>query len=231
MRIDLLTLFPDMFAGVFGQSIIKRAQDKALLEMVLTNIRDFAEDRYRSVDDKPYGGGAGMVMMCPPVFAAVEMVRQTGPPVDEVILLTPQGQRFSQALARELAGKNRLILIAGHYEGFDERIRTHLATKEISIGDYVLSGGEVPAMVLVDAVARLIPNVLGDEQSNVEESFSENLLEYPHYTRPADFRGWKVPDVLLSGHHEEIRKWRRQQAQERTRLRRPDLWQTPDTTE
>jgi len=223
MRIDILTLFPEMFSGVFGESIIKRAQEKKLLEMVLTDIRAYAEDKHRSVDDKPFGGGAGMVMMCGPVFAAVEGVRQQAGPVDEVIVLTPQGRRFDQDLARDLAQKQRLMLIAGHYEGFDERIREHLATMEVSIGDYVLSGGEVPAMVLVDAITRLIPGVLGGEQSCEEDSFSLGLLEYPQYTRPADFRGWPVPEVLLSGNHKRIRQWRLEQAKLRTKQRRPDM--------
>lgn len=223
MRIDVLTLFADMFSGVFGESIIKRAQEKGLLEIVLTDIRDYAEDKHKSVDDKPYGGGAGMVMMCGPVFEAVEAVRQRGGAIDEIILLTPQGRRLDQQLAIELAAKERLVLIAGHYEGFDERIRMNLATREVSIGDYVLSGGEIPVMVLVDSIVRLIPGVLGDEISNKEDSFSAGLLEYPHYTRPAEYRGWKVPEVLLSGDHERIRQWRREQAQERTRERRPDL--------
>ena len=223
MQIDVLTLFPEMFSGVFGVSMIQRAQDKGLLEIVLTNIRDYAEDRHRSVDDKPYGGGAGMVMMCGPVFAAAEAVQQQGPAVDEIVLLTPQGRRFDQALALDLSGRQRVMLIAGHYEGFDERIRTNLATQEVSVGDYVLTGGEIPAMVVVDAVARLIPGVLGDEQSSLEESFSGNMLEYPHYTRPADFRGLKVPEVLLSGNHQAIRQWREEQARQRTQQRRPDL--------
>ena len=223
MRIDLLSLFPGMFSGVFGESIVKRAQEKGLLEIALTNIRDYAKDNHRSVDDRPFGGGSGMVLMCEPLFAAVEDVSGQGEPIDEVILLTPQGRRFDQKVANELAGKSRLMLIAGHYEGFDERIREHLATMEISIGDYVLSGGEVPAMVVVDAIARLLPGVLGDEYSSVEESFSEGLLEYPQYTRPADFRGWQVPNVLLSGNHAEIKKWRQEQSQKRTRCKRPDL--------
>jgi len=223
MRIDLLSLFPEMFAGVFGQSIIKRAQEKGLLEIVLTDIRDYTQDKHRSVDDRPYGGGSGMVMMCPPVFDAADDLTSRGGPVDEVILLTPQGQRFDQSTAAKLAQKSRIVLIAGHYEGFDERIREHLATKEISVGDYVLSGGEIPAMVVVDAIARLIPGVLGDENSSIEESFSEDTLEYPQFTRPADFRGWKVPEVLLSGNHQTIKEWRQEQALERTRRRRPDL--------
>jgi len=223
MRIDVLTLFPEMCAAGFSDSIVKRAQEKGLVEIVLTNIRDFAVDKHRSVDDKPYGGGAGMVMMCGPVFDAVEAVQRQGERADEVILLTPQGQRFGQELARQLARQKRLILIAGHYEGFDERIRTGLATMELSIGDYVLSGGEIPAMVVVDALTRLIPGVLGDETSCLEESFSQDLLEYPHYTRPTEFRGMEVPEVLLSGNHGKIRQWRLEQARKRTERQRPDL--------
>ena len=223
MRLDVLTLFPEMFGAVFGESIIKRAREKGLVEIVLTNMRDYATDAHRSVDDKPFGGGPGMVMMCPPVFDAVAGVKQSAGGVDEIILLTPQGQRLDQHLVGELAQKERLILIAGHYEGFDERIRSNLATREISIGDYVLSGGELAAMVLVDAITRLVPGVLGDERSREEESFSKGLLEYPQYTRPADYRGMKVPEVLLSGHHGKIKEWREEQAKERTRQRRPDL--------
>jgi len=223
MRLDVLTLFPEMFGAVFGESIIKRAREKGLVEIVLTNMRDYATDAHRSVDDKPFGGGPGMVMMCPPVFDAVAGVKQSAGGVDEIILLTPQGRRLDQHLVGELAQKERLILIAGHYEGFDERIRSNLATREISIGDYVLSGGELAAMVLVDAITRLVPGVLGDERSREEESFSKGLLEYPQYTRPADYRGMKVPEVLLSGHHGKIKEWREEQAKERTRRRRPDL--------
>lgn len=225
MRFDVLTLFPEMFEGVFGTSILKRAQDAGLLELVVTDIRDYAHDKHRSVDDKPYGGGAGMVMMCGPVFEAAEAVLSDGPAADAVVLLTPQGKRLTQAIAGELARCRRVMLIAGHYEGFDERIREHLATREISIGDYVLSGGELPAMVLVDAVARLLPGVLGGEASVDEESFSDGLLEYPQYTRPAEYRGWKVPDILISGHHGMIDRWRREQSEERTRQKRPDLYE------
>jgi tRNA (guanine37-N1)-methyltransferase len=232
MRIDVLTLFPEMFSGVFGQSIVKRAQEKGLLTIGLTNFRDYAVDKHRSVDDKPFGGGPGMVLMCQPLFDAVETVTKQGEPPDEVILTTPQGVRFDQAMARELAGKKRLIIIAGHYEGVDERIRTHLATREVSIGDYVLTGGELPAMVMVDAIARLLPGVLGDDQSPVEESFSGRLLEYPQYTRPAEYRGLPTPDVLLSGHHEAIRRWRQEQAMLRTQRRRPDLCgESPESKE
>ncbi|MBN1845456.1 MAG: tRNA (guanosine(37)-N1)-methyltransferase TrmD [Sedimentisphaerales bacterium] len=223
MLIDILTLFAEMFTGVCGGSILKRAQEKGLLEIHLTDIRQYARDKHRSVDDSPYGGGAGMVMMCEPVFAAVEDVQRRRGPFDEVILLTPQGRRLDQPLVRQLAQHRRLMLLAGRYEGFDERIREHLATMEISIGDYVLSGGELAAMVLADAVARLLPGVLGDDQSSEEDSFSAGLLEYPHYTRPADFRGWKVPDVLLSGNHQQVQQWRQQQALRRTQQRRPDL--------
>jgi tRNA (guanine37-N1)-methyltransferase len=223
MRIDVLTLFPGTCGCAFGESIIKRAQDKGLMEIVLTDIRNYAEDKHRSVDDKPYGGGPGMVMMCGPVFSAVESVQEQAEPADEIILLTPQGKKFDQVLARRLATKKRLMLIAGHYEGFDERIRRRLATMELSIGDYVLSGGEIPAMVVVDAITRLIPGVLGDDQSCEEESFSEGLLEYPQYTRPAEFRGLKTPEVLLSGDHGRIRRWRLEQARERTKRQRPDL--------
>ncbi|MCH9021312.1 MAG: tRNA (guanosine(37)-N1)-methyltransferase TrmD [Planctomycetes bacterium] len=223
MRIDLLTLFPNMFDGVFAESIVKRACDKGWVEIVLTNIRDFASDKHRSVDDRPYGGGPGMVLMCQPVFDAVESVLQDGPPADEIILLTPQGETLNQNMARELSEKNRLLMLAGHYEGFDERIRTELATREISIGDYVLSGGEIPAMVVIDAMVRLIPGVLGDSQSIEEESFTDNQLEYPQYTRPENFKNMKVPDVLLSGNHQKIKTWRREQSRLRTQTRRPDL--------
>lgn len=223
MRIDVLTLFPDMFASAFGSSIIKRAQDKGLVDISLTNIRDYATDKHRSVDDKPYGGGAGMVMMCGPVFDAVEAVGKSGETVDEVILLTPQGRPFDHGLAVDLASKKRLMLIAGRYEGFDERIRTGLATMEISLGDYVLSGGEIPAMAVVDAVVRLLPGVLGHDEATIEESFSTGMLEYPQYTRPCVFRDMSVPEVLLSGNHGAIRQWRDEQAEKRTRERRPDM--------
>ncbi len=223
MRFDILTLFPRMFEGVFGESIVKRACENALVDIKLTNIRDFARDNYGSVDDKPYGGGPGMVMMCQPIFDAVAEVCRVGEPPDEVILMTPQGVPLDQKLAAQLASRKRLILIAGHYEGFDERIRDGLATLEISLGDFVLSGGEIPAMALVDAVIRLLPGALGDDHSSVEESFSHGLLEYPHYTRPAEYAGMKVPEILLSGHHKKIEEWRHEQALLRTRQRRPDL--------
>jgi len=223
MRIDVLTLFPEMFESPLGYSILKRARDQGLVEIALTNIRDFAKDSYRKVDDKPYGGGPGMVMMPGPVFDCFEHVEKLAPEKGRVILLTPQGQPFNQARARELAGEERLILIAGRYEGFDERIRVGLDAEQISIGDYVLNGGELPATVLIDAVVRLLPGALGDEDSAKDDSFSEGLLEYPQYTRPEVFRDMTVPEILLSGDHAKIAAWRRQQALERTRQHRPDL--------
>ncbi|MFH1719599.1 MAG: tRNA (guanosine(37)-N1)-methyltransferase TrmD [Planctomycetota bacterium] len=223
MRIDILTLFPQVFESPLSCSILKRAQDNGLIEIALTDIRDFSADSYRKVDDKPYGGGPGMVMMPGPVFDCFEHVRKLSPDKCRVILLTPQGQKFDQAKARELSSEKRLILIAGKYEGFDERIRTGLGAEQISIGDYVLSGGELAAMVIIDAVARLLAGALGDETSAKDDSFSDGLLEYPQYTRPEVFRGMKVPDILLSGDHAKIAEWRRRQALERTRKWRPDL--------
>ena len=223
MRIDVLTLFPEMFESPLAHSILKRARQRGIVEIALTNIRDFAKDDYRKVDDKPYGGGPGMVMMPGPVFDCFEHVRKLTPEKPRTILLTPQGQKFTQQKAFELSAEKRLILIAGRYEGFDERIRTGLGAEQISIGDYVLSGGELPAMVVIDAVVRLLPGALGDEDSPKDESFTQQLLEYPQYTRPEVFRGMKVPEILLSGNHAEIEKWRRQQANERTKKWRPDL--------
>ena len=223
MRIDVLTLFPEAFESILDISIVRRAREKGLIDVVLNNIRDFAVDNYNSVDDKPYGGGPGMVMMCQPILDCLEQVEADGPGKGRRIMLSPQGQPFSQELARELAGEERLILIAGRYEGFDERIRIALQPLEISIGDYVLSGGEIPAMVIIDAVTRLLPGALGDKTSIDQESFSEGLLEYPQYTRPEVFRELAVPEILLSGHHAKIEEWRKQQARERTAQRRPDL--------
>jgi len=225
LRIDILTLFPEMFACVLETSIPKRAADKGLVEYHLTNIRDFATDAHKSVDDKPFGGGPGMVMMCPVLFDAVETAERQDPRVATRIILTPQGRTFSQDLARELAGRERLLLIAGHYEGFDERIIEGLRPMEISIGDYILSGGELAAMVLVDAVVRLLPGALGAEEGAEDESFADGLLEYPQYTRPREFRGMGVPEVLLSGNHQLIAQWRLEQRKLRTRLRRGDLWE------
>jgi tRNA (guanine37-N1)-methyltransferase len=228
MRIDLLTLFPEMFESPLSHSILKRAQETGIVDIVLTNIRDFATDNYRKVDDKPYGGGPGMVMMPGPVFDCFEYVGKLSPEEGRVILLTPQGQKFNQAKAAELSAEKRLILIAGKYEGFDERIRIGLGAEQISIGDYVLSGGELAAMIIVDAVVRLLAGALGDEDSPKEDSFSEGLLEYPQYTRPEVFRGMKVPDILLSGDHGKIAQWRCEQALERTKKWRPDLLKDND---
>jgi tRNA (guanine37-N1)-methyltransferase len=219
MHFDIFTLFPGMFEGPFTESILKRAQERGLLSIALHNIRGATTDKHHVVDDYPYGGGAGMVMKPEPIFAAVEAVYQGGP----IILLTPQGRLFNQQIARELAQEQRITLLCGHYEGIDERVRQHLVTDELSIGDYVLTGGELAAMVVVDAVSRLIPGVLTNE-STEEESHSTNLLEYPQYTRPPEFRGWKVPDVLLSGNHAQIARWRRKESLRRTRERRPDLF-------
>ena len=219
MHVDILTLFPGMFQGPLTESILKRAQDRGLLSIALHNIRDATTDKHHVVDDYPYGGGAGMVMKPDPIFAAVEAVYQGGP----IILLTPQGRLFNQHIARELAQQPRITLLCGHYEGIDERVIEHLVTDEISIGDYVLTGGELAAMIVVDAVSRLLPGVLADE-SPQEESHTSGLLEYPHYTRPPEFRGWRVPDILLSGHHEHIAQWRRKESLRRTRQRRPDLF-------
>ena len=220
MHFDIFTLFPDMFQGPFSESILKRAQERGLLSIALHNIRDATTDKHHVVDDYPYGGGAGMVMKPEPIFTAVEAIYQGGP----IILLSPQGRLFNQQIAHELAREPRVTLICGHYEGIDERVREHLVTGELSIGDYVLTGGELAAMIVVDATSRLIPCVLGGDESTLEESHSGNLLEYPHYTRPPEFRGWNVPDVLLSGNHAEIAKWRRKESLRRTKQRRPDLF-------
>jgi len=224
LRIDILTLFPEMFEAFCSTSIIGRAIDRGLVDIRRTNIRDFATDSYRTVDDSPFGGGPGMVMICQTVFDAVESVRQQAGSAGTVIMLTPQGTPLNQETACLLAGKEHLILMAGHYEGFDERIRVALADMEISIGDFVLSGGEVPAMVVCDSVIRLLPGVLGTDESTAEESFSAGLLEYPQYTRPRVFGDMEVPEVLLSGDHARIAQWRQEQAELRTRQRRPDLW-------
>ncbi len=224
MHFDIFTLFPAMFQGPFAESMLKRAQERGLLSIALHNIRDATTDKHHVVDDYPFGGGVGMVMKPEPIFAAVEAVYQGGP----IILLTPQGRLFNQQIARALAQEPRLTLLCGHYEGVDERVCQHLVTDELSIGDYVLTGGELAAMVVVDAVGRLIPGVLGDDASSKEESHSEYLLEYPHYTRPPEFRGWRVPDILLSGHHAQIARWRRKESLRRTRERRPDLFGKAD---
>ncbi len=220
MKIDVLTLFPGMFNGPLDESIVKRARAAGLLELKIWNLREFTHDRHKTVDDRPFGGGPGMLLKPEPIFEAVEHIAgESG----RVVLLTPDGRRFDQTIARELAGQAHLVLVCGSYEGFDERIREHLADDELSIGDYVLTNGALPAMVVIDTVTRLLPGALGDEASAHDESFSGGLVEYPQYTRPAEFRGWKVPDVLLSGHHAEIAKWRSEQARRRTEERRPEL--------
>jgi len=211
-----------MFAGPLDESIIQRARKKGLLDLKIHNLRDWAHDRHKTVDDRPFGGGPGMLLKPEPLFEAVEGLRREK---TRVILLSPAGRPFGQAIARELAQQEDLLLVTGHYEGFDERVRETLADDELSIGDYVLTNGALPAMVVIDAVVRLLPGVLGDDESAHDESFSHGLLEYPQYTRPAEFRGMKVPDVLVSGHHAEIEKWRREQAKRRTKERRPDLMQ------
>ncbi len=222
MRIDILTLFPEMFAGPFDHSIAKRAIEKKLVNIIIHNIRDFAQDKHRTVDDYPYGGGAGMVLKPEPIFRAVDTIR-TGELAPCVILLTPQGRLFNQKIAGELTGYSHLVLICGHYEGIDERVRENLVDDEISIGDYILSGGEIAAMVMVDAIIRLLPGAIGSEASVNEDSFSGGLLKYPQYTRPAVYRGLSVPEVLLSGNHEAIAQWRREQSLLRTLKRHPEL--------
>ena len=226
MHFAIFTLFPDMFQGPFAESMLKRAQERGLLSIALHNIRDATSDKHHVVDDYPYGGGVGMMMKPEPIFTAVEAVYQGGP----IILLSPQGRLFNQQIARTLAQESRVTLLCGHYEGVDERVCRHLATDELSIGDYVLTGGELAAMVVVDAVSRLIPGVLGADASIQEESHSENLLEYPQYTRPPEFRGWRVPDILFSGHHAQIARWRRKESLRRTRERRPDLFAKLDVS-
>ncbi len=223
MRIDILTLFPEMFQNVLGESILKIAGEKELVNFNLHNIRDFSEDKHKCVDDKPYGGGAGMVMRPEPVFNAVEAVESMADSVSTKILLTPQGETFNQGTANDLSKKDRLMIICGRYEGYDERIRSGLDVIEISIGDYVLTGGEIPAMVIVDSVTRLVPGVLGGNNSLQDESFVNKTLEYPQYTRPSEFRGMKVPEVLTSGNHAKIEEWKMENAISRTQERRPDL--------
>ncbi|WP_188776808.1 tRNA (guanosine(37)-N1)-methyltransferase TrmD [Paenibacillus hunanensis] len=231
MKIDVLTLFPEMFTGVFGSSILGKAAAKGIVELNAVNFRNYSTSKHGTVDDTPYGGGGGMVLKPDPIFAAVEDLVPDQAAKPRIILMCPQGETFTQKKAEELSQEQHLIFICGHYEGYDERIREHLVTDELSIGDYVLTGGELPAMTIVDSVVRLLPGVLGNEMSAVTDSFSTGLLEYPHYTRPAEFRGLKVPDVLLSGHHGNVEKWRREQSLLRTLQRRPDLLEHADLSE
>jgi tRNA (guanine37-N1)-methyltransferase len=222
MQIDVITIFPDVIANTFEYGVVKRAQENGLLKIAVHDLRDFTHNRYRSVDDYCYGGGSGMLMKPEPLFEAVESIGSMDADT-KIILLSPQGELLTQDMARRLSLVDHLILICGRYKGVDERVRQKLVTDEISIGDYVLSGGEIPALVLIDAVSRLIPGVLGDYESAQDDSFSEGMLDYPHYTRPAEYQGMQVPEVLLSGDHKRIRKWQRQQALMRTFHRRPDL--------
>ncbi len=230
MRFDILSIFPEMFESFFGCSLLKKARDRGLIRIEAHNIRDGATDKHRMTDDYPYGGGAGMVMKVEPIARVLEAI-DARPGECLRVLLTPHGETFSQASAGELAGAGRIVLLCGHYEGVDERVRENLVDRELSIGDYILTGGEAAAMVIVDAVARLVPGVLGNDESARHESFAEGLLESPQYTRPEEFRGWKVPEVLLSGHHREIEAWRRREALRRTLRRRPDLLARATLTE
>ncbi len=225
MKIDVLTLFPEMFEGVLGSSILKKAAEKGTVAYNVVNFREYADNKHKTVDDYPYGGGAGMVLKPQPIFDAVQALSEGAGTRPRVILLCPQGERHSQRKAEELAGEEHLIFICGHYEGYDERIREHLVTDELSIGDFILTGGELGAMVVIDSVVRLLPEALGNEESHRKDSFSTGLLEHPHYTRPADFRGHKVPEVLISGNHKLIEEWRTKESLRRTWERRPDLFE------
>jgi tRNA (guanine37-N1)-methyltransferase len=224
MRIDILSVLPELLESPLNYSIVKRARDKGLVEINLVNLHDYSSDRYKSVDDYAFGGGAGMVMMIGPVYKAIEKLKSERD-YDEIIYTSPDGEKLTQKMANRISLKNNIIILAGHYKGIDQRIRDHLITCEVSVGDYVLSGGELPAAIITDAIVRLIPGALGDEQSALSDSFQDDLLAPPVYTRPSDFKGWKVPDVLLSGNSAEIEKWRLDQALERTRKLRPDLEQ------
>lgn len=228
MKIDVITLFPGMFTGPLDESIVKRARVEGQLELVLHNLRDYTHDRHKTVDDKPFGGGPGMLLKPEPIFEAVENLAGDE---TKVILLGPVGRPFTQAIARELSQERHLLFLCGSYEGVDERVREQLVDDELSIGDYVLTNGNLPAMVVIDAVARLLPGVLGNDESSQEESFSNGLLEHPHYTRPAEYRGMKVPEILLSGHHAQIAAWREEQSRQRTRERRPDLLAQQDASQ
>ena len=231
MKIDVLSLFPEMFEGVLGSSILKKAAEKQAVSYHVTNFRDYADNKHSTVDDYPYGGGAGMVLKAQPIFDAVEAIRGEGNLKPRVVLLCPQGERYTQKKAEELAKEEHLIFVCGHYEGYDERIREHIVTDEISIGDYVLTGGELGAMVIIDSVVRLLPGVLGNVDSPILDSYSSGLLEHPHYTRPADFRGMKVPEPLISGNHKKIDEWRMKESLRRTWQRRPDLLESYELTD
>lgn len=222
MRIDIITVLPELLESPLNYSIVKRARDKGLVEINVINLHDFANDKYKSVDDYAFGGGAGMVMMIEPVFKAIENLKSERE-YDEIIYTSPDGEKLNQKIANRLSLLNNIIILAGHYKGVDQRIRDHLITMELSVGDYVLSGGEIPAALITDAIVRLIPGTLSDEQSALSDSFQDDLLAPPVYTRPADFKGWKVPDILLSGHAAEIEKWRHEQSLERTKKLRPNL--------
>ncbi len=228
MKIDVLSLFPEMFTGVFNHSILKRAQDSGAVSYRVTNFREYSTNKHKNVDDYPYGGGAGMVLTPQPVFDAVSSLTEASERPPRVVLMCPQGERFTQAKAEELASEEHLVFVCGHYEGYDERIREHLITDEISIGDFVLTGGELASMVVIDSVTRLLPGVLGNKSSAPMDSFSSGLLEHPHYTRPASYEGHDVPDVLLSGNHAAIEKWRLKESLRRTWTRRPDLLESKE---
>jgi tRNA (guanine37-N1)-methyltransferase len=228
VKLDIVTIFPEMVEAALSPGVIGRARQTGLLDIVVHNLRDFTTDRHRVVDDVPFGGGPGMVLKPEPMFVAIDTIRSRRGMPGAVLLMSPAGARFRQSDARRLAALEHIVVLCGRYEGIDERVREHVATEEISIGDYVLSGGELPALVVVDAVSRLVPGVVGDEQSVEADSFTRGLLDYPHYTRPAEYRGWRVPDVLISGHHGEIRNWRRREALRRTADRRPDLLVTAE---
>ncbi|MFC0558628.1 tRNA (guanosine(37)-N1)-methyltransferase TrmD [Halalkalibacter alkalisediminis] len=231
MRIDVLSLFPEMFTGVFGSSILKHAKEAGHVTFEVIDFRQYADNKHKKVDDYPYGGGAGMVLRAQPIFDAVEDLKKKSHKQPRVVMLCPQGERYTQSKAEEFAREDHLVLLCGHYEGYDERVRQFLVTDEVSLGDYVLTGGELGAMVIADSVTRLLPGVLGNEESAVTDSYSTGLLEHPHYTRPAEFRGMTVPDILLSGHHANIEEWRQKESLKRTWERRPDLLKEKNLSE
>jgi len=231
MRFDILTLFPEMFNGPFSDSMIKKARENGIIDINLIDIRDYTTDKHNTADDYPYGGGAGMVLKVEPIYYALADITEDFSQSTTNILLTPRGQKLDQSMVKDLSGKDRLVLICGHYEGIDERIRNNFVDQEVSIGDYVLTGGEIPAMVLVDAVARLLPGVLGHDESKKNDSFYNGILDYPHYTRPQEFKGMKVPEILLSGNHQLVDRWRKKEALKRTYLMRPDLIENTELTQ